>query len=137
MSTRVSWSHWCCFGVRRMVAGCAPTPTASSRKSPSHLSCSRPRAEAVIFLRGRWRLALRKKNCCAGRSLSRTSRGAAARFAFAYTAGKKGDPYYIQTAVANFMTTPLQGPVASQLQELYAIANLAFRRVCCPRPLGL
>ncbi len=52
--------------------------------------------------------------------------GGSGAVAFAYTAGKKGDPYYIQTAVANFMTTPLQGLSQVTYKDFTPIANFAF-----------
>lgn len=52
--------------------------------------------------------------------------GGSGAVAFAYTAGKKGDPYYIQTAVANFLTTPLQGLSQVTYKDFTPIANFAF-----------
>lgn len=52
--------------------------------------------------------------------------GGSGAVAFAYTAGKKGDPYFIQTAVANFLTTPLQGLSQVTYKDFTPIANFAF-----------
>lgn len=52
--------------------------------------------------------------------------GGSGAVAFAYTAGKKGDPYFIQTAVANFLTTPLQGNSQVTYKDFTPIANFAF-----------
>ncbi len=52
--------------------------------------------------------------------------GGSGAVAFAYTVGKKGDPYYIQTAVANFLTTPLQGLSQVTYKDFTPIANFAF-----------
>ncbi len=52
--------------------------------------------------------------------------GGSGAVAFAYTSGKKADPYYIQTAVANFLTTPLQGLSQVTYKDFTPIANFAF-----------
>lgn len=52
--------------------------------------------------------------------------GGSGAVAFAYVAGKKGDPYYLETAVANFLTTPLQGLSQVSYKDFTPIANFAF-----------
>lgn len=52
--------------------------------------------------------------------------GGSGAVAFAYTAGKKGDPYFMQTAVANFLTTPLQGKSQVSYKDFTPLANFAF-----------
>lgn len=53
--------------------------------------------------------------------------GGSGAIAFAYVAGKKGDPYYMLTAVTSFLTTPMQGlSEVNPLKDFTPIANLAF-----------
>ena len=52
--------------------------------------------------------------------------GGSGAVAFAYVAGKKGDPYFLLTAVTSFVTTPLQNPGQPNYKDFTPIANLAF-----------
>lgn len=52
--------------------------------------------------------------------------GGSGAVAFAYVAGKKGDPYFMVTAVASFLTTPLQGQSQVTYKDFTPIANFAF-----------
>lgn len=52
--------------------------------------------------------------------------GGSGAVAFAYVAGKKADPYVMVTAVASFLTTPLQGQSQVTYKDFTPIANFAF-----------
>lgn len=52
--------------------------------------------------------------------------GGSGAIAFAYTAGKKKDPYYLVTAVTSFLTTPLMGKSPVGLKDFTPVANFAF-----------
>jgi len=52
--------------------------------------------------------------------------GGSGAIAFAYTAGKKKDPYYMVTAVTSFLTTPLMGKSPVGLKDFTPVANFAF-----------
>lgn len=52
--------------------------------------------------------------------------GGSGAIAFAYVAGKKGDPYFLLTAVTSFLTTPLAGKSPVGLKDFTPIANFAF-----------
>jgi len=52
--------------------------------------------------------------------------GGSGAVAFAYVADQKGDPYFLLTAVASFLTTPLQGLTPVTYKDFTPIANLAF-----------
>lgn len=52
--------------------------------------------------------------------------GGSGAIAFAYVAGKKGDPYFLLTAVTSFLTTPLSGKSPVGLKDFTAIANFCF-----------
>ena len=52
--------------------------------------------------------------------------GGSGAIAYAYTAGKKGDPYFLQTVVATFLTTALQGKSTVSYKDFTPIANFAF-----------
>jgi putative tricarboxylic transport membrane protein len=52
--------------------------------------------------------------------------GGSGAVAFAYVAGKKGDPYFLLTAVTSFLTTPMQGLTPVTYKDFTPIANFAF-----------
>ncbi len=52
--------------------------------------------------------------------------GGSGAVAFEYVAGQKGNPYFLLTAVASFLTTPLQGNTSVSYKDFTPIANLAF-----------
>jgi putative tricarboxylic transport membrane protein len=52
--------------------------------------------------------------------------GGSGAIAFAYVAGKKGDPYFLLTAVTSFITTPLVRKAPYGLKDFTPIANFAF-----------
>jgi len=52
--------------------------------------------------------------------------GGSGAIAFAYVAGKKGDPYFLLTAVTSFLTTPMQGLTPVTYKDFTPIANFAF-----------
>ena len=52
--------------------------------------------------------------------------GGSGAIAFGYVASKKGDPYFLLTAVTSFMTTPLSGKSPVGLKDFTAMANFAF-----------
>ncbi len=52
--------------------------------------------------------------------------GGSGMVAFEYVAGKKGDPYFMLTAVASFLATPLQAKSSVTYKDFTPIANLAF-----------
>jgi len=52
--------------------------------------------------------------------------GGSGAVAFEYVAAQKGDPYFLLTAVASFLTTPLQGLSTVTYKDFTPIANLAF-----------
>jgi len=52
--------------------------------------------------------------------------GGSGAIAFGYVAGKKGDPYFLLTAVTSFMTTPLSGKSPVGLKDFTPMANFAF-----------
>jgi len=52
--------------------------------------------------------------------------GGAGAIAFAYLAGKKGDPHYWLTATTSFLQTPLQGKSKYNYKDFTPLANLAF-----------
>jgi len=52
--------------------------------------------------------------------------GGAGAIAFAYLAGKKGDPHYWLTATTSFLMTPLQGKSKHNYKDFTALTNLAF-----------
>ncbi len=52
--------------------------------------------------------------------------GGSGAIAFGYVAGKKGDPYFLCTAVTSFLTTPLSGKSPVGLKDFTAIANFCF-----------
>jgi len=52
--------------------------------------------------------------------------GGSGAIAFAYVAGKKGDPYFLLTAVTSFLTTPLLGHSPVGLKDFTPMANFAF-----------
>lgn len=52
--------------------------------------------------------------------------GGSGAIAFGYVAGKKGDPYFMLTAVTSFMTTPLSGKSPVGLKDFTPLANFCF-----------
>ena len=52
--------------------------------------------------------------------------GGGGAIAFAYVAGKKGDPHVWLTATTSFMTTPLLGKSKYTYKDFTPITNLAF-----------
>ena len=52
--------------------------------------------------------------------------GGSGAIAFAYVAGKKGDPHFLLTAVTSFLTTPLRGGIPVSYKDFTPIANFAF-----------
>ena len=52
--------------------------------------------------------------------------GGSGAIAFGYVAGKKGDPYFLLTAVTSFMTTPISGKSPVGLKDFTAMANFCF-----------
>jgi putative tricarboxylic transport membrane protein len=52
--------------------------------------------------------------------------GGSGAIAFAYVAGKKGDPYFLLTAVTSFLTTPIIRKAPYGLKDFTPIANFAF-----------
>lgn len=52
--------------------------------------------------------------------------GGGGAIAFAYVAGKKGDPHYWLTATTSFLTTPLLGKSKYDYKDFTPLANLAF-----------
>ena len=52
--------------------------------------------------------------------------GGSGAIAFSYVAGKKGDPYFLLTAVTSFLTTPLMRNIGVGLKDFTPIANFAF-----------
>ena len=52
--------------------------------------------------------------------------GGSGAIAFSYVAGKKGDPYFLCTAVTSFLTTPLMRNIGVGLKDFTPIANFAF-----------
>jgi len=52
--------------------------------------------------------------------------GGSGAIAFGYVASKKGDPYFLLTAVTSFLTTPLSGKSPVGLKDFTASANFAF-----------
>lgn len=52
--------------------------------------------------------------------------GGSGAVAFSYVAGKKGDPYYLLTAVTSFLTTPILRKSQVTYKDFTPIANFAF-----------
>jgi putative tricarboxylic transport membrane protein len=52
--------------------------------------------------------------------------GGSGAISFAYVAGKKGDPYFMLTAVTSFLTTPILRKSTSDYKDFTPIANFAF-----------
>ena len=52
--------------------------------------------------------------------------GGSGAIAFAYVGGKKGDPYFLCTAVTSFLTTPMLRKLPVNYKNFTAIANFAF-----------
>jgi putative tricarboxylic transport membrane protein len=52
--------------------------------------------------------------------------GGSGAIAFAYVAGKKGDPHFLLTAVTSFLTTPILRKSTSNHKDFTSIANFAF-----------
>jgi putative tricarboxylic transport membrane protein len=52
--------------------------------------------------------------------------GGSGAIAFAYVAGKKGDPYFMLTAVTSFLTTPILRKSTSNYKDFTPLANFAF-----------
>jgi len=52
--------------------------------------------------------------------------GGSGAIAFAYVAGKKGDPYFLLTAVTSFITTPIVRKAQYSHKDFTPIANFAF-----------
>lgn len=52
--------------------------------------------------------------------------GGSGAIAFAYVAGKKGDPYFLLTAVTSFITTPIIRKAQFDYKDFTPIANFAF-----------
>jgi putative tricarboxylic transport membrane protein len=52
--------------------------------------------------------------------------GGSGAIAFAYVAGKKGDPYFLLTAVTSFITTPMIRKASYNYSDFTPIANFAF-----------
>lgn len=52
--------------------------------------------------------------------------GGGGAIAFAYVAGKKGDPHFWLTATTSFLTTPLLGKSKYTYRDFTALANLAY-----------
>ncbi len=52
--------------------------------------------------------------------------GGSGAVAFAYVAGKKGDPHYWLTATTSFLTTPLLGKSKYNYKDFTPLTNLAF-----------
>lgn len=52
--------------------------------------------------------------------------GGGGAVAFAYVAGKKGDPHYWLTATTSFLTTPLLGKSKYNYKDFTPLTNLAF-----------
>jgi len=52
--------------------------------------------------------------------------GGSGAISFAYVAGKKGDPYFMLTAVTSFLTTPILRKSTIGYKDFTALANFAF-----------
>jgi putative tricarboxylic transport membrane protein len=52
--------------------------------------------------------------------------GGSGAISFAYVAGKKGDPYFMLTAVTSFLTTPILRKSTSTYKDFTPLANFAF-----------
>jgi putative tricarboxylic transport membrane protein len=52
--------------------------------------------------------------------------GGGGAIAFAYVAGKKGDPHFLVTSLVTLLTTPLTGKSPVSYKDLTPIANFAF-----------
>ena len=52
--------------------------------------------------------------------------GGSGAIAFSYVAGKKGDPYFLLTAVTSFLTTPIVRKAQYNYKDFTPIANFAF-----------
>lgn len=52
--------------------------------------------------------------------------GGSGAIAFGYVASKKGNPYFLLTAVTSFLTTPLSGKSPVGLKDFTAMANFCF-----------
>ncbi len=52
--------------------------------------------------------------------------GGSGAIAFAYVAGKKGDPHYWLTATTSFLQTPLQGQSKYNYKDFTPLSNLAY-----------
>jgi len=52
--------------------------------------------------------------------------GGSGAISFAYVAGKKGDPYFMLTAVTSFLTTPILRKSTSDYKDFTPLANFAF-----------
>ncbi|OGB92769.1 MAG: hypothetical protein A2Z31_07150 [candidate division NC10 bacterium RBG_16_65_8] len=52
--------------------------------------------------------------------------GGSGAIAFSYVAGKKGDPYFLLTAVTSFITTPIVRKAQYNYKDFTPIANFAF-----------
>jgi putative tricarboxylic transport membrane protein len=52
--------------------------------------------------------------------------GGSGAISFAYVGGKKGDPYYLLTAVTSFLTTPILRKSTINYKDFTPVANFAF-----------
>ncbi len=106
--------------------GCAQSPTTKYPEKPiTFIVQSSAGGGSDIFART-LAAAFEKEKILPQPIAVENKSGGSGAVAFAYVAGKKGDPYYIQTAVANFMTTPLQGLSQVTYKDFTPIANFAF-----------
>lgn len=111
--------------IATVIAGCGQAATKFPEKSITLIVQSGAGGGSDIFART-LASGFDKEKILSQPIVVENKAGGSGAVAFAYTAGKKGDPYYIQTAVANFLTTPLQGLSQVTYKDFTPIANFAF-----------
>ena len=71
--------------------------------------------------------AIMEKEKLCSQSIAVVNRpGGSGAIAFAYVAGKKGDPHYWLTATTSFLQTPLQGQSKFTYKDFTPLSNLAY-----------
>ncbi len=73
-----------------------------------------------------WLPPTTRRSTCPSPSWWRTSPGGSGAISFAYVAGKKGDPYFMLTAVTSFLTTPILRKSTITYKDFTPLANFAF-----------
>ncbi|MCL4488002.1 MAG: tripartite tricarboxylate transporter substrate binding protein [Chloroflexi bacterium] len=112
--------------VLAVIVGCSPVQTAKFPEKPVTIIVHASAGGGSDIFARTLSAAFEKEKILSQPIAVENKPGGSGAVAFAYVAGKKGEPYYMLTAVASFLTTPLQGLSQVTYKDFTPICNLAF-----------